>query len=209
MMCGMREILPGVWHWTTVHERHGMEISTYLLGSEGVVIDPRVPDEGLEAFDATGAPSVAILTNRHHYRHAGRFADAFGTRILVNRLGAQEFTRGEPVEFFDAGDELPGGVRSVPVGALCADETALFIPAHRAVAVADGLVRWQPEGPLGFVPDMLMYDPERTKQGLREAYRRVLDLDWDTLLLAHGRPLVGAGGRREMARIVGDGASGP
>ena len=81
-------------------------------------------------------------------------------------------------------------------------QTALFLAAHRSVAVADGLVRWQPEGPLDFVPDMLMYDPERTKQGLMEAYRRVLDLDWDTLLLAHGRPLVGADGRREMARVV-------
>jgi hypothetical protein len=206
MMCGMDEILPGVWHWTTVHERHGIEISSYLLGSEGVVIDPRVPDEGLEAFDATGAPSVAVLTNRHHYRHAGRLAEAFGTRVLVNRLGAQEFTAGEPVEFFDAGDELPGGVRSVPVGAICADETARVIPAPRAVAVADGLVRWKPDGPLGFVPDGLMYDPERTKAGLVEAYRRVLELDWDALLLAHGRPLVDGAGRREMARVVEQGA---
>ena len=72
--------------------------------------------------------------------------------------------------------------------------------------LADGLVRWQPEGPLDFVPDMLMHDPERTKRGLVEAYRRVLDLDWDTLLLAHGRPLVGADGRREMARVVEQGA---
>ena len=210
MMCGMREILPGVWHWTTVHERHGIEISSYLLGTEGVVIDPRVPDEGLDAVAEVAEPASAVLTNRHHYRHAGRFAERFGTRVLVNRLGAQEFTAGEPVEFFDAGDPLPGGVRSVPVGALCADETALHIPAHRAVAVADGLVRWQPEGPLGFVPDMLMYDPERTKQGLVDAYRRVLELDWDTLLLAHGRPLVGEEGRREMTRVVeAHGGSGP
>lgn len=204
MMWVMHEILPGLWHWTTIHERHGIEISSYLLGSEGVVIDPRVPAEGLDALATAGPPTVAILTNRHHYRHAGRLAEAFGTRILVNRLGAQEFTHGEPVEFFDAGDALPGGVRSVPVGVLCADETALHIPAHRAVAVADGLVRWQPDGPLGFVPDMLMHDPERTKQGLVEAYRRVLDLDWDTLLLAHGRPLVGPDGRREMARVVAE-----
>lgn len=202
MMWRMDEILPGVWHWTTVHERHGIEISSYLLGSEGVVIDPRVPPEGLEAFEAMGAPTVALLTNRHHHRHAGRFAEAFGTRILVNRLGAQEFTHGEPVDFFDAGDELPGGVRSVPVGALCADETALFIPAHRALAVGDGLVRREPEGPLGFVPDMLMFDPEATKRGLAEAYRRALELNWDSLLPAHGRPLLGEAGRREVARVV-------
>jgi hypothetical protein len=202
MMCGMREILPGVWHWTTVHERYGIEISSYLLGTEGVVIDPRVPDGGLDAVAEIAEPAVAVLTNRHHYRHAGRFAERFGTRVLVNRLGAQEFTNGEPVEFFDAGDELPGGLRSVPVGAICADETALHIPAHRAVAVADGLVRVPSDAPLRFVADALMHDPARTKAGLVDAYRRVLELDWDTLLLAHGHPLVGGEGRREMTRVV-------
>jgi hypothetical protein len=197
----MDEILPGVWHWTTFHEGHGIEISSYLLGTEGVVIDPRVPAEGLEWFEEHGPPSVAVLTNRHHYRHAGRFAERFGTRVLVNRLGAQEFTRGEPVEFFDAGDALPGGLRSIPVGAICADETALHIPAHRALAVADGVVRVPSDGPLRFVADALMHDPARTKAGLAEAYRRVLERDWDTLLLAHGNPLVG-GGRAELTRFL-------
>lgn len=199
----MNEILPGVWHWTTTHEHLGIEVSSYYLGTEGVVIDPRVPDEGLDWFDDHGPPEAALLTNRHHYRHAGRFAERFGTRVLVNRLGAQEFTSGEPVEFFSAGDELPGGVVSVAVGGICADETALFAPAHRAVALADGLVRMPPDGALGFVPDQLMYDPERTRRALVDAYRRVLDLDWDTLLLAHGLPLVGDGAR-EMTRIVAE-----
>ena len=189
----MRTILPGVWHWTTIHERHGIEISSYFLEAERVLIDPRVPDEGLEWFDGR-EPVAALLTNRHHYRHSGRFAERFGTRVLCNRLGAHEFTRGEPVEFFGAGDELPGGVRSLPVGGICPDETALYAPAHGAIAVADGLVRIPPDAPLGFVPDVLMDDPPRTKARLREAYARLLDLDFDTLLLAHGHPLVGGAG---------------
>jgi hypothetical protein len=59
------------------------------------------------------------------------------------------------------------------------------------VAVADGLVRMPDDGPLCFVPDELMDDPELTKSRLTEAYRRVLELDFDTLLLAHGYPVVG------------------
>jgi hypothetical protein len=35
-----------------------------------------------------------------------------------------------------------------------------------------------------------MDDPERTKAGLRDAYSRLLDLDFDRLLLAHGDPIV-------------------
>ena len=36
-----------------------------------------------------------------------------------------------------------------------------------------------------------MDDPERDKAGLRAAYRRLLELDFDLLLLAHGDPVVG------------------
>ena len=199
----MDEIAPGLWHWTTIHERWGIEISSYLLRAERVVIDPRVPAEGLEWFDADGGPVAALLTNRHHYRDSGLFAERFGTRVLCNSLGAQEFGGGEPVEFFAAGDELPGGVRSVEVGGICPDETALFCPARRALAVADGLVRFPPDGPLGFVPDQLMFDPPRTRARLVAAYGALLDLDFDTLLPAHGRPIVG-GAKEALRRFVAD-----
>lgn len=198
----MREISPGLWHWTTVHERWGITISSYYLGAERVLIDPRVPDEGIEWFAADGGPVAALLTNRHHYRHSGLFAERFGTRVLCNRLGAQEFTAGEPVEFFDAGDALPGGVRSHEVGGICPDETALHAPAHGALAVADGLVRFPPDGPLGFVPDQLMYDPPRTRARLVAAYTALLELEFDTLLTAHGDPVVG--GAKEAVRAFVD-----
>jgi hypothetical protein len=44
---------------------------------------------------------------------------------------------------------------------------------------------------LGFVPEQYMDDAEATKQALREAYGRLLELDFDILLLAHGTPWVG------------------
>jgi len=50
------------------------------------------------------------------------------------------------------------------------------------------------DGPLTFVPDALLADApdrvERVERGLREAYRRLCELEWDTLLLAHGLPLI-------------------
>jgi hypothetical protein len=194
-------ILPGVFHWTTLHPRHGIEISSYLLEAERVLIDPMAPPEGLDWFAERGAPEAILLTNRHHYRDSGRFAERFGCRVWVNRLGAQEFTAGEPVEFFSAGDALPGGVLSVPVGGICPDETALFAPAHRAVAVADGLVRMPSEAPLGFVPDQLMHDPPLTRARLADAYRRMLEIDFDHLLLAHGHPVVG-GAKEALRRFL-------
>jgi hypothetical protein len=197
----VREILPGVHHWTTVHARWDIHIHSYWLAAERVLIDPSVPDEGLEWFEAT-PPAAVLLTNRHHYRDSGAFAERFACPVLCNRLGLHEFRRGEPVKGFDAGDELPGGIVALEVGGICPDETALHAPAHRAVAVADGAIRLPDDDPLRFVNDALMDDPERTKAELREAYRRIAELDFTTLLLAHGNPLV-SNGRDALRDFVG------
>lgn len=199
-------ILPGVWHWTTIHPRHGIEISSYLLAEERVLIDPRVPAEGLDWFEEAGPPVAALLTNRHHYRDSGLFAERFGTRVLCTRAGAHEFTSGEPVEFFDPGDELPGGVLAIGIGGISPDETALFARSHRAIAVADGLVRMPSDAPLGFVPDELMDDPPLTRARLLDAYQGLLDLDFDHLLLAHGHPIAG-GAKEALRRFVSERAS--
>ena len=53
-----------------------------------------------------------------------------------------------------------------------------------------------------FVPDPLLGDdPEAVKRGLRAAYRRLLALEWDQLLLAHGHPWIG-GAHRALADFV-------
>jgi len=62
-------------------------------------------------------------------------------------------------------------------------------------------VRWSSDGPLRFVPDELIDEPEKTKAGLRDAYRRLLDLDFDRLLLAHGDPVV-HGAKDELFAFV-------
>jgi hypothetical protein len=54
-------------------------------------------------------------------------------------------------------------------------------------------VRWEPGGRLAFVPDHLMDEPEATKEALRASYRRLGELDFEHLLLAHGEPFVGDG----------------
>jgi hypothetical protein len=132
-----------------------------------------------------------LLSNRHHDRDSWRLHEAFGCSVHCVRNGLYELAGRGPVEPFDFGDELPGGVVVHEVDAICPDETALYIPAHRALACADGVVQSSAADGLKFVPDHLMDDPDETKRGLRDAYARVLDLDFEILLLAHGDPVVG------------------
>jgi glyoxylase-like metal-dependent hydrolase (beta-lactamase superfamily II) len=197
----MNEIAPGLWHWTARHDHIRSEVSSYYLLSERVLIDPMIPVEGIEWFEDNGTPEHVLLTNRHHDRHSWRLREAFGCSVHCIRNGLQELDGRGPVEPFDFGDELPGGVVVHEVDAISPDETALYITGHRALACADGVVRGGSSGELAFVPDRLMDEPEDTKQGLREAYRRLLDLDFDLLLLAHGQP-VASGGKEALRRFV-------
>jgi hypothetical protein len=188
----MREIAPGLWHWTARHEHIGSDVSSYYLLAERVLIDPMLPGEGLEWFRRYGEPEHVLMTNRHHDRHAWRLREEFGCAVHCIRNGLHELDGRGPVQPFDFGDQLPGGAVAYEVDAICPDETALHIPAHRALACADGVVRRQGQDALAFVPDELMDEPARTKAGLLGAYRGLLELDFELLLLAHGEPVTSA-----------------
>ena len=184
------EIVPGVRHWRALRQTIGSEVSSYYLSEERVAIDPMLPPERPEWF----RPEHVILTCRHHDREAWEL----GCPVWVVAQGAHEVEGRGEIRTFEWGDELPGGAVAHEVGALSPDETALHLPAHRALAVGDGLIRWEPDGPLSFVPDRFMDDASRDTAGLRAAYERLLALDWDLLLLTHGNPVVG--GAKEQLR---------
>src|SRR5205823_6361522 len=131
----------------------------------GVLIDPLVPEEaGIEWFSSRPQqPRAVVLSNRHHLRHAPRFREAFGCRILCNRLGLYEFSEGEPVDGFDPGETLPGPLVAHELGGICSDDTALYLREAASLAFADGVVRGG-ECAIGFVPDSLMDDPPQTKR---------------------------------------------
>ncbi len=191
----MDQILPGVFHWTSFHEGIGERVHSYYLPcvTPAVLIDPRVPEEGIGVFDGHPAPRHALLTNRHHYRHSGAFQDVFDVKVWCHRAGLHAFSAHEPVQGFAHGDELPGTVVALKIGALCPEETAFLIPcAEGLLAIGDAIVRVGRR--LAFVPDTLMgADPQAVKRDLRAAFRDHLERRFDHLLFAHGAPYIEGG----------------
>jgi hypothetical protein len=125
----MREVLPGVVHWTARHPNIGTEVSSYWLVPERVVLNPMLPPEGLRAFGAE-PPEAVLLTNRHHLRDSERF----GVPIHAPTTGLHAFTPDQGVRGYDDGDEPVPGLRARAIGALSDHEYALVIPRARAVA---------------------------------------------------------------------------
>jgi hypothetical protein len=196
----MEEVLPGVWHWTAKHPKIQIEVSSHWVPASGALIDPLLPpDEGMAAFREE-PPEVILLSNRHHLRQAERFADELGCSITCSKPGLHEFEGGPQVQGFEFGEEAASGIEALEVGVICPDEAALLIRDAGALVIADGIVHYG--GEMRFVSDRLLgEDPEAIKAGLRGAYSRLLDRDFDNLLFAHGDPLIG-GGKEELRRFT-------
>lgn len=189
----MRELAPGVWHWTARHPKIGVEVHSYYLAEEGVLIDPMKPAGGLERIGEIASPKEILLTNRHHYRASGEFRRTYGVAVRCHKAGMHEFRNGEEVEPFEFGDRF-AGVETVEVDVLCPEETALYAAREGGIlALGDALVQWGEGQPLSFVPDEhLGEDPEAVRKGLKASITRLLERDVEILLLAHGAPVTGA-----------------
>jgi hypothetical protein len=201
----MQEILPGVMHWSAMHPNTGLRSHSAFHVASRTLIDPMVPEEGLEWFERH-TPERALLTNRHHLRGAPEFAAAFGCSIHCHPAGLHEFEGGPEVRPMEPGDTPAPGITVLEFGAITPEEVALHVDAGPgALAFADGLIEVRGGG-LGFFSDSLLGDdPEGVKQGVRADLRRLLgEQRFDALLLAHGEPRA-AGGRAELEAFASSG----
>ena len=188
------EILPGVLHWTALHPRIGIDVSSYFVTGSGTLIDPLLP------VDAEFVPERIVLTTRHHLRSS----EEFDCPILCHESGLHEFEGGPDVQGFAWGDRLAPDVTALEVDAISPDDTALLIDAgDGALSIADAVTRYG--GTIAFVPDRYMVDegddPEPVKAAIRVAFGKLLDQPFDSLLFAHGDPLIG-GGKEALRRFV-------
>src|SRR5215210_7742239 len=192
----MDEVVPGILHWKARHPSIGIQVSSYLLTDTGTALDPILP-EG-EGSDWLGhRVDRAVLTVRHHLRSA----PALGVPILAHRSGLHEF-EGADVEAqgYAAGDVLAPGVRVLPFGRICPDDTALHLAlGPGALAFGDAIIN---HGGIGHPPDAYLGDdPEAVKADIVDGLVPLLDEDLDVLLFAHGEP-VARGGKAALREFL-------
>lgn len=201
-MSEFSEVVEGIAHWSSFHERIRQRVHSYYLPEQRLAVDPMVGEGVAEELSRRGGLELCVLTNRHHLRGAAALRRELGGSILAPAVGMGEFDDRDGVEPYRWGEELATGVTAHEVGAICPDDGALHIDVGPgALALADGVIRW--DGELSFVPDFLMDDPDQVKRRQLAALGGLLELRFDALLLAHGDPLP-SGGRDELERFVAE-----
>ena len=197
----MRELVPGLWHWTTRHPNIGQEVSSYYLAGTAALLDPMVPAEGIVAFDGLPSPRHVVLSCRHHDRDHAQFVEKFGADFHVNEHGVHEYP-GEDIEPYAVGDQVVPGIAAVANGPIAPDDTVLRLDVEGgALAFADSVIN--AGGGAGFVPDGLLgEDPAQVRADITAAVSELLDTqEFEHVLFAHGAPIIG-GGREALTALV-------
>jgi hypothetical protein len=193
----MNELLPGIFHWRVTHPDIEIDVDSYYVPAlqPACLIDPLMPQEGIDWFGERPIPAHIYLTNRLHDRHSQRFKDAFGVTVWCHEAGLHEFDDGSlHVTPFRFHDELPGGVRALQIGVLCPEETGFLLPiAGGVLSIGDAIL--YEDGELGFAPDSLLGDdPAAIKRGVKAALLQICEQEiFDHVLFAHGGPMIGGG----------------
>ena len=184
----MREILTSIYSWPWFSEPHGYNFNGHLVlhPSGNLCIDPVEPsDDDLEEMVRRGVAYI-LITNRNHSRAANKVRARTGARTSIHTADAPH-ARSEGAELdgeLKLGQQIgPFLVHGAP--GKSPGEIVLYWPDRKILLVGDAVVG-HPPGRCKLLPDKVVDDPAR----LRESVRGLLSIDFDTLLVGDGDPIL-------------------
>ena len=195
----MREILDDIFTWPWFSETHGYNFNGHLIrhAQGNLCIDPVEPGEaGLDEIARLGVTRI-ILTNRNHARASNKLRRRTGARTSIHPDDAAHARdQGATLDDGLAVGQVIGPLVVVEAAGKSPGEVALHWPERRLLMVGDAVIG-NPPGHIGLLGETVMDDPER----LRQSLRRLLDLDFDTLLVGDGESII-KGAKARLEELV-------
>lgn len=184
----MNEIVSDIFAWAWFSEPHGYNFNGYLVRHpEGnLCLDPVPPSEA-DLADIVGMGVTSILiTNRNHSRSANVIRTRTGARTLIHPDDAAHARSQDTAIDGDlsVGEKI-GPLTVVAVPGKSPGEVALHWPERKILIVGDAVIG-NPPGQCALLREKVMDDPAR----LRNSVSRLLDLEFDTLLVGDGVSIV-------------------
>jgi glyoxylase-like metal-dependent hydrolase (beta-lactamase superfamily II) len=197
----MHEILPGIFTWGSTYADRPWDLNGYAIALPGetVLVDPPAPVEGEWSRVSTPITTIA-LTNRDHVRDTELFRTRYGAHVTA---GKNELAQLAPLTIDVAvqeGDLISGALRVIDLPGKSPGEIGLYFdPAHHAysreiggiVLLGDAIIG-NPPGALGLIPEAKLDD----SQTLKTSLLKLLDYEFEVLLLCDGRSVLSDAKRR-------------
>ena len=184
----MREILKDIFTWPWFSEPHGYNFNGHLIRHpEGnLCIDPVEPGEAeLDEIASLGVARI-LLTNRNHSRASNKLRERTGARMSIHPADAAHVRdQGTRLDDTLTVGQTIGPLVVVEAAGKSPGEVAFHWPERRLLMVGDAVIG-NPPGRCGLLRETVMDDPQR----LRQSVRRLLDLDFDALLVGDGEPIL-------------------
>jgi glyoxylase-like metal-dependent hydrolase (beta-lactamase superfamily II) len=184
----MHAILDDISMWSRLSERHQYNFNGHLvcLAGGNLCIDPVEPDSAtLDELARVGVSRI-ILTNRNHVRAANSIRGRTGARTAIHPDdAAYARAQGAQIDATLRPDERVAPFVVVGVPGKSPGEVALHWPERRLLIVGDAVIG-NPPGSCSLLPHTVMDNPTQ----LRHSVRALLDLDFDTLLVGDGEPIL-------------------
>jgi glyoxylase-like metal-dependent hydrolase (beta-lactamase superfamily II) len=182
----LREVVPDVQTWSVFAPDRGYAFNGYAISTERgtVLVDPPDPGaDGWATIDLLEPFAGVWVTNRNHSRAAARCRERYGVTVWAHEADADRLAAGAD-RTVRGGETIAGEIEVVHVPGKSPGEIAFHLPRSRALIVGD-VVIGVPAGQLSTYPDEVIEDRMR----LLESAARLLEYDFDALLLCDGEPL--------------------
>ena len=184
----MNEIVTDIFTWAWFSEPHGYNFNGHLVRhpAGNHCIDPVPPESADLAEIVRMGVAKTLLTNRNHSRAANVVRERTGARTLIHPDDAAH-ARSQGAEIdgdMNVGEKI-GPVTIIAVPGKSPGEVALHW-AERGLLIVGDAVIGNPPGQCGLLREKVMDDPACLKQSVR----KLLDLEFDTLLVGDGTPIL-------------------
>lgn len=184
----METILGDILTWSWYSEPHGYNFNGLLITDPAgnLCIDPaETTDDALNELVRRGVARI-LITNRNHVRAANRVRERTDARTYIHQDDAA-YAKGQDAALdgeLHIGETI-GPLDIIGVSGKSPGEVAFHWPQRKILIVGDAVIG-KPAGRLSLLSERVMDDPAR----LRRSLRQLLDLDFDTVLVGDGVPVL-------------------
>ncbi len=200
----MREIVPGIFQWSSYSKEKGIDFNGLIVEAQGervrrerVIVDPPPASaEDLREIERRRPYAAIVITNRDHTRESAILRERLGTKVLLPKEDAPlaDLTADGT---YDGGERLPAGLIVIRIPyAKSPGECALLFQAGGVLIVGDAVIG-KPPGSLSLLPPDKFPQPDRVKEGLKV----LLQYPFDVLLVGDGASVL-TGGRETLSAFL-------